>query len=671
MKPSNKIDHRNWIEIDLQAFTSNLNELKRFLSQEQSFLQVVKADGYGHGAYQIARVALENGAAMLGVANVEEALYLRYQKIKAPILILSPSITSEIDQLIEYDIIPSISDIEFAKSLDKRAKERNKIIPIHIKINTGMNRNGIKHNEIENFFDNFSLLKNLSIEGLFSHFAASDDDIDFSVEQYNIFQKSISIFQSQKYSNINRNLKYYHIDNSLSLVNDIKAHTSPLFQGNLVRFGIMTYGYYLDESLKNKIKLSPVMSFKSKISHISEAQKGETIGYNRTFSVTKDLKYAIVPVGYADGYDFLLSGKSFVIVISSMDTNIYLCPVLGKISMDMLCIDVSDMPNIKLNDDVILLGNQLEQVSATHLASLYGGSVYELLCQLGRRAKRYYFQGNKLIDDEPLQRRSFIPTDFTTSKLNDIIEQAISQRLNSVEISSVIYEDILKNIFIESDRDISYRSNFNYSIQFIDSINPDFYRVKTVLSYDKVLQNEEFTIVCANDSETLQHYFQQSDCEYRWLLDNMLFVNNNNFSIKLYITDNKSKIYTSHPPRHKWLMKPKSENGINQSLIYRFKAPILKQLCGKEVNFHIETETLYPKDSHQLSVYINEITKGVQVSFVYPKKMGNVDISVVFSGKERFPEIKIIEDTFLFNTIEIKTKQDTWVFPSSAIVFSF
>ncbi|MCL2063525.1 MAG: alanine racemase [Candidatus Cloacimonetes bacterium] len=672
MKPTKQNDSRSWIDIDLKIFSQNLGELKKYLLPHQSFLQVVKADAYGHGAYQIGITALEQGAVMLGVANVEEAFYLRFHKIVSPILILSPSLTSEIDLILEYDIIPSVCELEFCKSIDLKAKELNKKIPIHVKINTGMNRTGIKYNDIKSFFDDFSSFNNLYIEGLFSHFAASDDDESFSFSQYKIFCDCIQLFLSEEYNHLNHSLKYTHIANSSGLLfNDFcssnKNFETSRFHPNLVRLGLMSYGYQLNENHKNKLNLEPVMSFKSKISHIGYADKGETIGYNRTYRAENDIKYAIIPIGYADGYDFLLSNKASVLLSKQSDN--YLCKVLGKISMDMICIDVSEIPQVEIFDEVILLGNKPEEITALYLSNIFKGSVYELLCQLGRRAKRNYFHGENLVDNEPLQRRSFIPNDFTDQKLNNIIKKAIAHRINSDEISSVIYEDILKHIFIDSDRDITYRSNFKHKIHFYDSDIKDFYKVKTVLSFHKKLQNNEFSVVCANDNDKLQYYFQQKNCEYRWLLDKNLDVNDDNFYItKIKINLLGSNQFWDSQTGHDNICRMMRDN----CLIYKFSDPLLNKFCGKEVNFLIETETLYPKKSHQLSVYINEITKGVEVSFFYPQTIGDMETTIIFSGKEKFPAIKrYFDDLRKINTIKIKTKDDTWVFPNSGIVFSF
>ena len=321
--------------------------------------------------------------------------------------------------------------------------------------------------------------------------------------------------------------------------------------------------------------------------------------------------------------------------------------------MDMICIDISNVDNVELNDEIKLLGKEPE-INAATLTKIYNGSIYELLCQLGRRAKRFYYYKGSLIDDEPLQRRSFVPIDFNDDKLNRIIQQAIAQRVDNYEISSVIYEDILKHIFKDSDKDIKYRSNFKHNITFIDTNNPDFYKVKTTLSFDKILQNDEFTVACANDIDNLKYFFKKDNCEYRWLLDKNISLTDNKFSVTKMILSSKKINYITETE--------------NSCIIYRFNDIVLKELVGTEVSFLIETETYYPKNSHQLSIYINEITKGVEISFTYPITLGKVESSIIFSGNERFPSIteSISND---YKTLQIKTNK--YVFPSSGVVFSF
>jgi alanine racemase len=659
-----KLDQRSWIEVNLGVYKSNVENLKKTLLPQQSFLQVVKADAYGHGAYQIAVTALEAGAIMLGVANVDEAIHLRIHKISAPILILSPSLPHEVDSIIRYDIIPSVSEIKFCELIDKVAKLQNKKVPIHIKIDTGMNRNGIKKGNFAGFLDKFSNFSHIYIQGVFSHFAASDDDMAFTTAQYEDFRECIELLRGTQYHQINKSLRYIHIENSCALFRQDNMQPNI---SNLVRFGIMSFGHFLDEKLKSSISLSPIMSFKSLISHLNTAKKGETIGYNRTYTVeAEQLLYATVPVGYADGYDFLLSGKAMVVVHpqGNMNTddvpdtvkNGILCPVLGKISMDMLCVDVSGVPGVALYDQVELLGVTHEAINASTLVKHYTGSVYELLCQLGRRAKRFYIIGDNIVADEPLTRRAFISQDYAPHKLNDIILQAISERTKNDEVSTAIYRDILREIFLDADSEISYRTDFDYKISFSECDKDDFYKVQIELSFTKLLQHDDFIVVCANDLTKLPHFFSDKKCEYRWLLDKSMSISTDWFFIKRATLDGCTLDPTSYQE--------------NDCILYRFSDPIIRQSKGKAVKYLIEAETYYSKKSHSLSVYLNEITTGVRVSFSYPKSFFATDSTVIFSGRERFPEIvETLSGDVI--TITIQTQKDTWVFPSSAIVFSF
>jgi len=664
---------RSRIEIDLSALETNIRTLKTYLLPSQSFLMVVKADAYGHGAYQIAKIALKSGATMLGVANIDEAAHLRTLKITAPILILSPSLATECEAITHYNIIPTVSQIEFCHKLNEIATKKT---PVHLKIDSGMNRNGIKPTELPAFLTEFATLKNLYIQGIFSHFAASDDDDHFTQKQYDTFSCALDTFHSHEYQQVNTQLKYTHIANSAALL----QHNTP--QMNLVRIGLMAYGYHPDRNAEPPATITPIMSYKSQISHISTAEKGESIGYNRTYIAEHDLKYAIVPVGYADGYDFLLSNRGEVEVQGQM------CPVLGKVSMDMLCIDVSHIKNVKLYQEVALLSNHLSLKRNAHgVASLYSSSVYELLCQIGRRAKRYYFYENKLIDDEPMQRRSFIPKDYSPKKLNTIIKDAIAHRLQSDELSNMLYKNVLKSYITDSDQDVAYRTNFKYSVTFSNPLsdnahtenvgvgfqstrsdfigdgfirpisNTEYYKVKTVLSFSKTLKYPKFFVVCANDIHKLQYFFKQKRCEYRWLLDKNLTPESNHFLLTKVSLNNHE-------------IKCKATT-INDCIVYTFADKKIKTMIGKKVKFYIEAETLYPKSSNSLTIYINELTKGVEVNFNYAKTLFHAEATAFFSGRERFPQITQTHNNNGENTISITTHKQAWVIPNSAIVISF
>lgn len=594
-------------------------------------MQIVKADAYGHGALEISKVAIDMGALYLGVANMEEGKLLRLQGIKAPILVLSPAIQSEIPQIIDYQLTPTVSDFEFAKALNNYASDRDLRVHIHIKIDTGMHRSGLSYDIASHDYQRISQLSNLEVEGVFSHFAGSESDDEYTRQQIDKFQYFVSALDPLP--------QYIHIANSSGVI----SHNNP--RTNLVRLGILSYGIYTNSIQSDQLRLLPVMTFKSSIIQIKPISQGETLGYNRTWTAQQNSTYAIIPVGYADGYDFMLSNRASVVI----EDKVY--PVVGRISMDMITVDLRSNPQMAVGTEVTLLGGTDSKTSAKELSALYSGSSYELLCQIGRRAKRYYFSAGRMISSSPLSRRDFVSSDFSDSKLNTIIESAISQRLQNEEIGEMIYREILRSFFYNKDRDVHYRSNFVHNIALQSPVD-GYYPTKTSLAYSKVLQNDYFIVACANSDEVLQRYFVRNDVEYRWLMDA-------NFELS---------------PQH-FDLSTVSVNGIelvakitrlDDCIEIRCSHPTLSQLIGSEVDFLIETETLYPVSSHQLSIFITELTRGVKVHFSYPAEMHSVEITPIFSGQSKFPAISHDE-----RDIKLETKSDQWVFPMSGIVFSY
>jgi len=607
-------------------------------------MQIVKADAYGHGAFEIAKKAIKCGVKLFGVANADEGAILRYQGITEPILILSPSLTSEIDSIIENELIPTISSFEFAECLNRSAKQE---INIHINIDTGMGRSGFYYSEALEKIQQIRKLKNLKIEGIFSHFSAAENDEDYTKFQTDKFQQILDQLDFKP--------KHIHIANSSGII------TSKNKYANLVRIGLLSFGIYSDDSLKNKIKLKPVMTFKSRIGQIKFAEKGDTIGYNRTYISKKKLKYAILPIGYADGYDFLLSNKGKVLIQNK------LCDVIGKVSMDMIAIDISEIPEALIGEEVVLLGDDNESIKAENLTKLYQGSSYEILCQIGRRAKRYYQENGEIISSSPLLRREFVSRDYSDKKLSGIIETAIEQRLQSKEIADLIYQDILKRFFIEKDREIYYRKNFKHAIEFQNikksSESPllmenkrgfinNYFQTNTTLTFTKKLQNDYFYVACAKNEKLLEKYFLRRDVEYRWLLDNNFDLDPQFFNITS-VKINDLELYN----------EMKISSGCIEIKCYH---PKLQQLVGKEVNFSISTQTYYPKNSHQLGIYITEITQGVNIKFIYGDVLKDVEAVPIFSGQMKFPEIKCQK-----NAIIVSSKKNEWIFPNSGVVFVY
>ena len=373
-----------WAEVDLDKLAYNMREIRR-ISKSKNIIAVVKADGYGHGAVDIAPVLLQNGANGLAVAVISEAVELRRAGIEAPIMVLGFTPPNLIDNLLRYDIEQTVINYEFAKELSNMARKKNKIAKIHIAVDTGMGRIGFLPNDgsVDEIYK-ISQLSNIEIEGLFSHFSSADEgDKEYTklqVERFNDFYN--------KLKNLNIKINNRHIGNSAAIIDLPETH----FEA--VRPGIILYGYYpSNEVVKQKIKLKPVMSLKSNIIHIKTLPPGEHISYGRRFKTERESVIATLPVGYADGYTRLLFGKARVIV------NGKFAPVVGTICMDQCMIDVTSIDGVELGNEVILIGedDHNNKFTADNVAELLGTINYEIVCAINKRVPRVYIKGGKVI----------------------------------------------------------------------------------------------------------------------------------------------------------------------------------------------------------------------------------------------------------------------------------
>ncbi|MBN1045216.1 MULTISPECIES: alanine racemase [Clostridium] len=379
-----KIMRPVWAEIDLDAIAYNMRNIKK-LAQNKDVIAVVKADCYGHGALDVVPTLLENGASRLAVAVLTEAIELRNNNITAPIMILGYTPEYLFEEVVNYDIEQTVYDLEYAKKLSHLAIKFNKKAKIHIAIDTGMGRIGFIPNEkairdIKKIYN----LKGLDVIGIFTHFSTSDEtDKEYTNEQFNKFTSFIDML-----SKVGVKIPIKHISNSGAIIDMPKTYLDS------VRAGIILYGYYpSDEINKDNIKLKPALTLKASLTRVQELDINSYISYGKTFKTERKSIIATLPIGYADGYSRLLAPGAKVII------NGKFAPIIGRICMDQCMIDVTDIDDIHVGDEVIILGEDGNlKLTANDLAKSMGTINYEILCMLKYRIPRVYMKNGKIFN---------------------------------------------------------------------------------------------------------------------------------------------------------------------------------------------------------------------------------------------------------------------------------
>lgn len=373
-----------WAEIDLDNIEYNMKNIKE-LVKDKEVIGVIKADAYGHGAVEVAKVLSENGTSRFAVAIITEAIELREHGINLPIMILGYTPIEYAKDLIKYDIEQTVYDLEYAKELSNVALKLGKKAKIHIALDTGMGRIGFIPNEnsLEEVLK-ISALEGIEIVGIFTHFSTADEeDKEYTNYQFNKIQNFI-----KNLSDRGVNIPVKHASNSGAIIDLPETYL------DAVRAGIILYGYYpSDDVKKDKLSIKPALTLKTKIAHIKKMEKDMYVSYGRTFKTERDSIIATLPIGYADGYSRLLSGKAKVIV------NGKFANVVGRICMDQCMIDVTDVGEVKVGDEVILLGedNGLK-FNADDMASLIGTINYDVLCMIKHRVPRVYKKNNEIVE---------------------------------------------------------------------------------------------------------------------------------------------------------------------------------------------------------------------------------------------------------------------------------
>ena len=379
-----KILRPAWAEIDLDAIAYNTRNIKKLIG-DKDLIAVVKANCYGHGVIDIIPTLLENGVSRFAVAMISEALEIRENNITAPVMILGFTPLYLGEELINNDIEQTVYDLDYARELSKIALTLNKKAKIHIAIDTGMGRIGFLPNEksIDNITEICSL-EGIEVIGIFTHFSTSDEkDKEYSHEQ---FTKMLSVMDTLKKRGIDIPLK--HVANSGAIIDLPDTYL------DAVRAGIILYGYYpSDEIDKNNLALKPALTLKATITNVKTLEKDMYVSYGRTFKTSNETIVATIPVGYADGYLRKLAENGKVIIKGEF------APIIGRICMDQFMIDVTNIPDVKIGDEVILLGEKNGlKYNADDMAKKLDTINYEVTCMLKSRLPRVYIKDTHIIN---------------------------------------------------------------------------------------------------------------------------------------------------------------------------------------------------------------------------------------------------------------------------------
>lgn len=377
------MNHRTYLEIDLNKLEHNFNCVRNKLPSDVKILGVIKANAYGHGAVEVGKF-LDDKCDFFGVACIEEAVELKNAGIKTPILILGRVFPFDIETAVKYDVRIPIFSYEDAVALSNEAVKQGKNVPFHFCIDTGMSRIGFQvSEESADICKSITELPNIFVEGLFSHFATADEkDLSKAVEQRNKYKKFCKMLSDRGVE-----IPIKHLNNSAGIMNFDEYF-------DMCRMGIITYGLYPSEEVdKGILDLEPIMSWHAKISHVKDLEPNREISYGGIFKTDKVTKVATVPVGYADGFPRCLSNKGKVII------NGKYAKILGRVCMDQFMVDVSDI-ECNVNDEVVLFGTQKDaRISLEELSNSAYSFNYELPCRIPLRVNRVYVYNGKTVKD--------------------------------------------------------------------------------------------------------------------------------------------------------------------------------------------------------------------------------------------------------------------------------
>ena len=365
----------NYALIDLNALQNNIQAVRTTLKEGVKLIAVIKANAYGHGIIEMAQAMQQYGVDSFAVAIPEEGERLRQAGVTQPILVLGALLPESAELVIRNDLIPTVCSSEVLQALQRFASQQGKICSIHIKVDTGMNRIGIRSTqELVELLERVKVCGNITLEGLYTHFAVSEsEDTSFTMLQAKRFEEFVQTTRQHGFDPM------LHVSNSGAILN------FPELQYDLVRAGIVLYGCLPGSECAGKLQLEPVLTWKTHVVHVKDIQPGDTVSYGRTYTAETPRRIATLPVGYGDGYKRCLSNKAQVLIHGCRAT------VIGTICMDQLLIDVTDLDAVRPGDEVVLLGRQGDHcITAEEMAGWAGTICYEVLLSISERVPRVY-----------------------------------------------------------------------------------------------------------------------------------------------------------------------------------------------------------------------------------------------------------------------------------------
>jgi alanine racemase len=364
-----------WLEVSKSALAYNCRNIEKKLGRGVELLAMVKANAYGHGAVECSRIFLKNGATSLGVAIIEEGMELRQAGIKAPILVAYPELEGREELVVKYNLEQTVTDLRFAKNLSRWSAKKRKMVNLYVKVDTGMGRYGLTPEQSVDLIKQLIKLPAVQIKGLMSHFSSAFmQDKTYTYEELERFNQTLRLLQQEKI-----------VVPIMSIANSSATLDMPEAYFNQARVGILLYGIYPSVENTRSVPVQQAASLKARISFLKRVPAGTPISYMRTFQTQRESVIATVPIGYADGYDFKLSNQGYALVQGRE------VPVVGRVCMDTLMLDVTAVPTVKVGDEVAFFGRQNSSELSLDEAAKRGEILsYSLITRMGKRVPIVY-----------------------------------------------------------------------------------------------------------------------------------------------------------------------------------------------------------------------------------------------------------------------------------------